>query len=63
MTRDAVDSPDWEISTEAELDSALQNLLLEALDNDLDIQGVWEYRNGEAYPDLEVLVTELAKAE
>lgn len=63
MTSDAVDPPDWEISTEAEFDSALQTLLLEALNNDLDIQGVWEYRNGHTYPDLEVLVTELAKSD
>lgn len=41
-------------------DSALETLLLEAWDNDLDIRGVWEFRSGQTYPDLEVLVTELA---
>lgn len=61
MARDAADAPDWDISTESEFDEALQALLLEAVDNDLDIRGVWEYRNGQAYPDLEVLVTELAE--
>lgn len=61
MTRDAADTPDRDISTEAEFDSALQTLLLSALENDLDPLGAWEYRNGRAHPDLEVLVTELAK--
>lgn len=48
--------------TEAEFDSALQSLLLSALENGLDVRGAWEYRDGEAYPDLEILVTELAKS-
>lgn len=61
MTREAADSPDRSISTEAEFDSALQTLVLSALENDLDLRGAWDYRNGESYPDLEVLVTELAK--
>ena len=46
---------------EAEFNSALQTLLLTALDNGLNPQGAWEYRNGQTYPDLEVLITELAK--
>lgn len=61
MTRDASDSPDRNISTVAEFDSALQSLLIAGLENDLDLRGAWEYRNGQAYPDFEVLVTELAK--
>ena len=46
---------------EAEFESALRTLLLTALDNGLNLQGAWEYRNGQTYPDLEVLITELAK--
>lgn len=61
MSSDTSDTPYREISTEAEFDSALQTLLLSALENGLDLRGAWEYRNGAAYPDLEVLVTELAK--
>lgn len=52
---------DRDITTEAEFESALQSLLLSALENGLDLRGAWEYRNGQAYPDLEVLVAELAK--
>lgn len=61
MTRDTPDIFDLEISTEAEFDSALQMLLLAALDNGLDPRGAWEYRNGGIRPDLEVMVSELAK--
>lgn len=61
MTHDPPDSPDRDISTEAEFDAALQKLLLAGLKNGLDLRGAWDYRNGQAYPDLEVLVSELAK--
>lgn len=61
MTRDSPDIPDRKISTEDEFDSALQTLLLAALENGLDPRGAWEYRNGGADPDIEVLVTELTK--
>lgn len=61
MTRDGADPPEQQISTRAEFDSALQSLILSALENNLNIRGAWEYRNGQPYPDLEVLVTELTK--
>lgn len=61
MTSDAADSPDWDLSTEAEFDAALQTLLLAGLKNGLDLQGAWDYRNGDTYPDLEVLISEIAK--
>ena len=61
MPNNTPDTPDRDIMNEAEFNSALQTLLLTALDNGLNPQGAWEYRNGEAHPDLEVLVTELAK--
>lgn len=54
------DTPNRDITSEAAFDSAVQTLLLSALENGLDLRGAWEYRDGEAYPDLEVLVTELA---
>lgn len=55
------DTPDLDITTDAEFDSALETLLLAALEGGLDLRGAWEYRNGEAYPDFEVLITEIAK--
>ena len=61
MSSDTPDTPDRDITTEAAFDSALQILLLSALENGLDLRGAWVYRNGEDHPDLEVLVTELAK--
>lgn len=61
MTSDVTDPLAWDISTEVEFDSALQTLLLSALANGLDLQGAWSYRNGQEYPDLEVIITELAK--
>ncbi len=60
MSNQPSDIPDGEISTVAEFDSALQTLLLSALENDLDLRGAREYRNGEAHPDIEVLIVELA---
>lgn len=60
MTRDAADTPNWDVSTEAEFDEVLHTVLLTALENDLDPRGAWEYQTGQNYPDLEVLVTELS---
>lgn len=61
MTRDSPDPLDRDIMTAAEFDSALRTLLLAALANGLDPRGAWEVRNGGPEPDLEVIVTELAK--
>jgi hypothetical protein len=61
MTPDTTDISDWDTLTEAEFESALQTLLLAAVAEDLDPFGAWEYRNGEGYPDLEVIVSELEK--
>lgn len=55
-------SPDRNITTEAAFEAALQSLLLSALENDLDVQGAWEYRNGQGFSDMEVLVTELVRS-
>lgn len=54
--------PNWDITTEAEFESALQSLLLSALNNGLDLRGAWEYRTDQINPHLEVLVTELAES-
>lgn len=61
MSSDGAGPSDRQISTRAEFDSALELLILSALEHNLDIKGAWEYRNGQTYPDFEVLVTELAK--
>jgi hypothetical protein len=61
MNRNPPDISDWDITTEAEFDSAPQTLLLAALTADTDSLGAWEFRHGEKLPDLEVVVSELAK--
>ena len=61
MPSNTPDTPDRDIMNEAEFGSALETLLLTALNNGLNPEGAWEYRNGKTYPDLEVLITELAK--
>lgn len=60
MSREAADTHDRDISTAAEFDLALQSRLRSALEDALDLRGAWEYRNGQASPELAVLVTELA---
>lgn len=61
MTRDTPDISDWDITTDAAFESALKTLLLAAMAEGLDPRGAWAYRNGDGRPDLEVIVTELAK--
>jgi hypothetical protein len=61
MAHDASDIPDWDISTEAEFESALETLLLAALVEGLDPCGAWVYRNVGSDPNLEVIVSELAE--
>ena len=51
------------IGTEAELDSAFQQLLVSAFENGVDPGGSWVVRNGATMPDWEVNVSELAKQE
>lgn len=50
---------DDEITTVTEFDAALEQLLLAALDNDVDIWGAWEYRNGDGTADMEAMIVEL----
>lgn len=51
------------ITTEEELDTALQMLLASAHENDVAPEGSWVVRNGSSVPDWEVQVFELAKRE
>lgn len=57
MTRNFIDG---DITTDAEFDAALGQLLLEAVRNDIDPRGTWVYRNGQTIPDWEIMVLELA---
>lgn len=61
MTRDTPDIPDPDISTEAEFDTALQAVLHAAIEGGFEPFGTWVYRNAETRPDLEVMVSQLAK--
>lgn len=56
-----LDSPfDDPLADEAEFEALLGQLLLAALESDVDPEGAWEYRENGDGPDLEVQVIELA---
>lgn len=63
MPTDSSGPFDDAITTEAELDSAFQHLLVSAFENGVDPGGSWVVRNGPAMPDWEINVSELAKQE
>ena len=63
MPIDSSDPLDGSITTEAELDSAFQHLLLSAFENGVDPGGSWVVRNGTSMPDWEINVSELTKRE
>lgn len=48
-----------DITTAAEFDAALGELLLTALDNDVDMWGAWEYRKEDRTADVEAMIVEL----
>lgn len=50
-----------EPTTQEALDEALQTLLQQAHENGIDVQGGWECRNGDSYPDWDVVITEVEK--
>lgn len=50
---------DGDVTTVEEFEAALGTLLVEALHNDIDPRGAWEFRAGGAPPDWEVMVVEL----
>lgn len=47
--------------TPESLDEALRSLLRTAHENGVDIRGGWECRNGDGYPDWDVVITEVEK--
>lgn len=51
------------ITSEEELNEALKALLRRAHNNDIDVRGGWECRNGEEHPDWDLVVTEVRKNE
>ncbi|WP_336326531.1 hypothetical protein [Halovenus sp. HT40] len=52
---------DDEMSSTADFEAALGQVILTALQNDIDPWGTWEYRTDEANSDTEVMVIELAE--
>lgn len=61
MTNESPGPADEAITTAAELDSALYDILQSAHTNGLDVEQTWTFRNGDFKPDWEVLIHELAK--
>jgi hypothetical protein len=51
------------VASEEELHTELQSLLQQAHQNDVDVEGGCDCRNGTEYPDWDVIVTEVQKAE
>ena len=49
--------------TPTELKAGIRLLFKEAHDNGVDVKGGWECRNGDRYPDWDVVVTEVQKSE
>lgn len=45
-----------------ELNAELISLLARAHNNDVEIKGGWECRNGDSHPDWDVVITELVDA-
>lgn len=50
-------------TTQAELQAELQSLLRRAYNNDVDLEGGWECRNGAEHPDWDVVITEVRKSD
>ncbi|ELZ09379.1 hypothetical protein C479_11175 [Halovivax asiaticus JCM 14624] len=48
-------------TSKAELNAALQTLLIGAYKNGIDVKGGFECRNGVEHPDWDVIITEVAK--
>lgn len=49
------------ITSETALNAELQALLTRAYENDINVEGGWECRNGAEHPDWDVIVTEVSK--
>ena len=61
MTRETPPPYDRSITDRAALQSAIHELLVAASANGVETEGAFELRNGAAYPDWDVVVTELTK--
>lgn len=59
MTTDYI--ADDEIASQSEFEAALGQVILSALNNQVDPSGTWEYRTDDATMDTEVLIVELAE--
>ncbi|GAB7013237.1 hypothetical protein [Halolamina salina] len=57
MTTDSTSNE--EITTTEDFEAALGRVILAGLENDIDLQGAWEYRTDGEMPDMEVMVVEL----
>lgn len=51
------------LSTRMDFHDELQSLLRRAHQNDVDVVGGWDCRNGDGHPDWDVVVTEVRKHE
>ena len=51
------------ITSDEELHAELMHILRRAHDGGLDVKGGWDCRNGGAYPDWDVVVTEVRRTE
>lgn len=56
-------SEETQITSKAELNTELKALLRKAHENEIDIEGGFECRNGAEHPDWDVIVTEIEKTE
>lgn len=61
MTDHRSEQTDREITTADELTRALDEILVSAFENEVDVEGSYAIRNGPEHPDVEVEITELAK--
>lgn len=50
---------DWNVTTEAEFDAALEQLVENALENGVDPRGSWVYDTNGSSLDLEAVIVEL----
>jgi hypothetical protein len=49
------------LTSEEALNAEMKALLRRAYENDIDVEGGWECRNGAEHPDWDVVVTEVRK--
>lgn len=52
---------DDDVSNPDEFEAALGQIILGALQADIDLRGAWEYRTDDGTPDVEVTIVELAE--